>query len=74
MHRLQCDLEHVYVFFCFVSIQVVFNNTSLVFLFLARELKNLLVTLLAALLGEKDSVDVGEHTTLSDGHTGKEFG
>ena len=44
------------------------------FWLLARALNNLLVTLLAALLGEKDSVDVGEHTTLSDGHTGKEFG
>ena len=41
---------------------------------LARELNNLLVTLLAALLGEKDGVDVGEDTTLGNGHTSKELG
>ena len=34
---------------------------------------NRLLVLLARLLGEQDSVDVGEHTTLSDGDTGKEL-
>jgi hypothetical protein len=31
------------------------------------------IGLLATLLGEKDSVDVGEDTTLSDGDTGQEL-
>ena len=58
---------------------MVFNNTSLVFLVVVevgenrRGGGNRLLVLLARLLGEQDSVDVGEHTTLSDGDTGKEL-
>jgi hypothetical protein len=39
----------------------------------ASETTNLLGSWLLGLLGQKNGLDVGQHTTLGDGHSGEEF-